>query len=148
MRWEGLPTVPAKNADIRGLRIGLPSNYYFDALDLEVAESVRRAVQTAAALGARIVDIKVPDIGALNVVGRVLLLAEATSVHQEHLNRRGDIGVDVLSLLDQGRLIRGPIMWMRRGCGGFIAGNFRSCGARSIAFLRRRRRRRLRRSGR
>src|SRR5487761_2767466 len=32
------------------------------------------AVQTAAALGARIVDIKVPDIDGLNVVGRVLLL--------------------------------------------------------------------------
>jgi aspartyl-tRNA(Asn)/glutamyl-tRNA(Gln) amidotransferase subunit A len=69
---------------------------------------VRTAVQTAAALGARIVDIKVPDIDALNVVGRILLLAEATSSHQQHLlNRRADIGTDVLSLLDQGRLIRG-----------------------------------------
>jgi aspartyl-tRNA(Asn)/glutamyl-tRNA(Gln) amidotransferase subunit A len=95
-----------KSTDIRGLRIGLPSNYYFDSLDLEVSESVRTAVQTAAALGARIVDIKVPDIGALNVVGRMLLLAEATSVHSAHLNRRGDIGPDVLTLLDQGRLIR------------------------------------------
>jgi len=102
----GAAAIPAKNADIRGLRVGLPVNYYFDALDLEVSESVRTAVQTAAALGARIVDIKVPDIGALNVVGRMLLLAEATSVHQHHLNRRGDIGVDVLTLLDQGRLIR------------------------------------------
>jgi aspartyl-tRNA(Asn)/glutamyl-tRNA(Gln) amidotransferase subunit A len=85
----------------------LPLNYYFDALDLEVAESVRKAVQTAAALGARIVDINVPDIDALNVIGRVLLLAEATSVHRENLlNRRADIGADVVTLLDQGRLIR------------------------------------------
>lgn len=99
--------VPPKNVDIKGLRIGLPQNYYFDKLDLEVAESVRKAVQTAAALGARIVDIKVPDIDALNVVGRVLLLAEATSVHLPHLDRRADIGADVLTLLDQGRLIRG-----------------------------------------
>jgi aspartyl-tRNA(Asn)/glutamyl-tRNA(Gln) amidotransferase subunit A len=99
--------VPPKSADIRGLRIGLPLNYYFDALDLEVAESVRKAVQTAAALGARIVDINVPDIDALNVIGRVLLLAEATSVHRENLlNRRADIGADVVTLLDQGRLIR------------------------------------------
>lgn len=99
--------VPPKSADIRGLRIGLPLNYYFDALDLEVAESVRKAVQTAAALGARIVDINVPDIDALNVIGRVLLLAEATSVHRKNLlNRRADIGADVVTLLDQGRLIR------------------------------------------
>jgi aspartyl-tRNA(Asn)/glutamyl-tRNA(Gln) amidotransferase subunit A len=100
--------VPPKNSDIHGLRVGLPGNYYFDALDPEVAASVRTAVQTAAAFGARIVDIRVPDIGALNVVGRMLLLAEATSVHLEHVTtRRGDIGLDVLTLLDQGRLIRG-----------------------------------------
>jgi aspartyl-tRNA(Asn)/glutamyl-tRNA(Gln) amidotransferase subunit A len=106
----GLATgyVPPQNADIRGLRIGLPVNYYFDKLDMEVAESVRAAVQTAAALGARIIDVKVPDVDALNVIGRVLLLAEATSVHREHLlNRRAEIGADVRTLLDQGRLIRG-----------------------------------------
>jgi aspartyl-tRNA(Asn)/glutamyl-tRNA(Gln) amidotransferase subunit A len=104
----GGPSVDLKSTEIRGLRIGLPSNYYFDKLDLEVSESVRTAVQTAAALGARIIDIKVPDIDAINVVGRMLLLAEATSVHLEHAtNRRSDIGPDVLTLLDQGRLIRG-----------------------------------------
>ena len=100
--------VPPKNVDIHGVRIGLPVNYYFEKLDLEVAESVRTAVQTAAAFGARIVDIKVPDIDALNIVGRVLLLAEATSVHRNNLlHRRADIGADVVTLLDQGRLIRG-----------------------------------------
>jgi aspartyl-tRNA(Asn)/glutamyl-tRNA(Gln) amidotransferase subunit A len=100
--------VPPKNVDIHGLRVGLPVNYYFEKLDPEVAESVRTAVQTAAAFGARIVDIKVPDIDALNVVGRMLLLAEATSVHRDNLlNRRSDIGADVVTLLDQGRLIRG-----------------------------------------
>jgi aspartyl-tRNA(Asn)/glutamyl-tRNA(Gln) amidotransferase subunit A len=99
--------VPPQGVDIRGLRIGLPANYYFDKLDLEVGEAVRRAVQTAAALGARIVDVKVPDMDQLNVIGRVLLLAEATSVHEQDLKRRGDIGSDVLTLLDQGRLIRG-----------------------------------------
>jgi aspartyl-tRNA(Asn)/glutamyl-tRNA(Gln) amidotransferase subunit A len=100
--------VPPKNVDIHGLRVGLPVNYYFERLDPEVAESVRKAVQTAAAFGARIVDIKVPDIDALNVVGRMLLLAEATSVHRDNLlHRRADIGADVVTLLDQGRLIRG-----------------------------------------
>jgi aspartyl-tRNA(Asn)/glutamyl-tRNA(Gln) amidotransferase subunit A len=104
----GGPAIDLKSTDIRGLRIGLPVNYYFDALDLEVSESVRTAVQTAAALGARVVEIKVPDIDELNVIARVLLLAEAASAHEEHLiNRRADIGPDVLTLLDQGRLIRG-----------------------------------------
>ncbi|PYT15358.1 MAG: Asp-tRNA(Asn)/Glu-tRNA(Gln) amidotransferase GatCAB subunit A [Acidobacteria bacterium] len=97
--------VPPAQAYIRGLRIGLPQNYYFDRIDVEVHAAVRTAVQTAAALGATIVDVRVPDIDALNVVGRVLLLSEAVSVLRPHLGRRADFGTDVLALLDQGRLI-------------------------------------------
>jgi len=97
--------VPPAGVDIRGLRIGLPQNYYFDRLDLEVAGAVRGAVQTAAALGARIVEIRVPDIEGLNTVARVLLLVEAVSNLRPYLDRRGDFGADVLALLDQGRLI-------------------------------------------
>ena len=99
--------VPAATVDIRGLRIGLPQNYYFDRLDLEVAGAVRGAVQTAAALGAKIVDVRVPDIEGLNTVARVLLLVEAVSNLGPHLGRRADFGADVLALLDQGRCISG-----------------------------------------
>ena len=95
------------HGDIHGVRIGLPMNYYFDRLDSEVAAAVRSAVQTAAALGARIVEIRVPDIDAINTVGRVLLLVEAVSNLGPHLARRGDFGSDVLALLDQGRLVSG-----------------------------------------
>jgi aspartyl-tRNA(Asn)/glutamyl-tRNA(Gln) amidotransferase subunit A len=97
--------VPPAQPDIRGLRIGLPQNYYLDRLEPEVAAGVRTAVQSAAALGARIVDIHVPDIDAINVVGRVLLLVEAVSNLRPHLSRRADFGPDVLALLDQGRLV-------------------------------------------
>ncbi len=99
--------VPPAHVDVRGLRIGLPENFYFDRLDLDVAAAVRNAVQTAAALGARIVDVRVPDIDALNTVGRVLLLVEAVSNLRPHLHRRQDFGADVLALLDQGRLLSG-----------------------------------------
>jgi aspartyl-tRNA(Asn)/glutamyl-tRNA(Gln) amidotransferase subunit A len=99
--------IPPAQVDIRGMRIGLPENFYFERLDLEVAGAVRTAVQTAAALGARIVDVRVPDIAALNVVGRMLQLPEATAVYRRYLERRSDFGADVLALLDQGRLISG-----------------------------------------
>jgi aspartyl-tRNA(Asn)/glutamyl-tRNA(Gln) amidotransferase subunit A len=99
--------IPPAHVDIRGLRIGLPENFYFDRLDLDVAGAVRNAVQTAAALGARIVDVRVPDIGALNTVGRVLLLVEAVSNLRPYLSQREKFGSDVLALLDQGRLLSG-----------------------------------------
>src|SRR5579864_8139006 len=99
--------VPPEHVDLRGVRIGLPQNFYFDRLDLDVAGAVRKVVQTAAALGARMVDIRVPDMDAVNTVGRILLLVEAVANLRAHLDRRGDFGADVLALLDQGRLISG-----------------------------------------
>jgi aspartyl-tRNA(Asn)/glutamyl-tRNA(Gln) amidotransferase subunit A len=99
--------VPPAKVDIRGLRIGLPKNFYFDRLDLDVAGAVRNVVQTAAALGARMVEVRVPDIDALNTVGRVILLVEAVANLHPYLARRADFGADVLALLDQGRLVSG-----------------------------------------
>jgi aspartyl-tRNA(Asn)/glutamyl-tRNA(Gln) amidotransferase subunit A len=52
--------------------------------------------------------VSVPDIDALNAVARVILLAEASAVMEPHLDRRHLIGPDVLSLLDQGRLLPAP----------------------------------------
>jgi aspartyl-tRNA(Asn)/glutamyl-tRNA(Gln) amidotransferase subunit A len=97
--------VPPPDVDIRGVRIGLPENFYFDRLDAEVARAVRTAVQSAGALGARVIHVRVPDMEAVNVAGRVIQLAEATAVLRPYLGRRGDFGADVLALLDQGRLI-------------------------------------------
>lgn len=99
--------VPPPGVDVRGLRIGLPENFYFDRLDQDVAGAVRNAVQTAAALGARIVDVRVTDLDAINTVGRILLLVEAVANLRPYLHRRADFGADVLALLDQGRLLSG-----------------------------------------
>jgi aspartyl-tRNA(Asn)/glutamyl-tRNA(Gln) amidotransferase subunit A len=97
--------VPPSNADIRGLRVGLPKNYFFDRLDPEVAGAVRTAFQTAAALGGNIVEIGLPDMEALNTIGRLVLLVEAATALRPYLHRRTEFGRDVLALLDQGRLI-------------------------------------------
>jgi aspartyl-tRNA(Asn)/glutamyl-tRNA(Gln) amidotransferase subunit A len=97
--------VPPAHVDIRGLRVGVPRNFFFDRLDPQVERAVRKAIDTAAALGAVIHEVHVPDMGAVNTVGRVLLLAEAVSVLRPHLDRRADFGTDVLALPDQGRLI-------------------------------------------
>ncbi len=99
------PDYHSEAPDLAELRIGLPRNYYLEKLDIETGLAVRRAFQSAAALGARIVEVDVPDIAALNTIGRVLLLAEATTALRPHLHRRAEFGADVLALLDQGSLI-------------------------------------------
>jgi aspartyl-tRNA(Asn)/glutamyl-tRNA(Gln) amidotransferase subunit A len=89
-----------------GKKIGVPRNFYFEKLDAEVEAATRKALTVFEELGAQLVDIEVPDIEEFNAVARLILLAEASSVHVRRLQeRRQDFGDDVRSLFDQGRFI-------------------------------------------
>jgi len=88
-----------------GMRIGVPKNFYLDRVAPEMLAAYRKCVQTAAGLGAQVTEVKVPDIVALNTIGRVILLAEASALMEPHLGDRSKFGDDVLALFDQGRLI-------------------------------------------
>ena len=94
-----------ENISIRDLRIGLPENFYFDRVEPATAQAVRRIAETAVTLGARIIPIRVPDISAINTIGRIILLSEASALMERHLAHRENFGTDVLALLDQGRLL-------------------------------------------
>jgi aspartyl-tRNA(Asn)/glutamyl-tRNA(Gln) amidotransferase subunit A len=97
--------VPSPRADLRGMRIGVPENFFVERIAPEVMLSFRAAVQTAAALGAHVTEIKLPDGEALNVVGRIAQLSEVSALLARYLDRRSEIGRDILVLLEQGRLI-------------------------------------------
>lgn len=97
--------LPPAACSIRDVRIGIPQNFYFDRLDPDVDKAVRAMAATAESLGARVIPVRVPDIAALNTVGRVILLAEASAVMEKYLTNRDNFGADVLALLDQGRLL-------------------------------------------
>jgi aspartyl-tRNA(Asn)/glutamyl-tRNA(Gln) amidotransferase subunit A len=87
-------------------RIGLPSNYYFQYVEPDVAQAVRAAVEKLRSLGAEILDVEIPEIDDFTVLSRLILLPEATAVHHQRLKtRRADIGPDVLALLDQGQFV-------------------------------------------
>ena len=43
-----------------------------------------------------------PDLDEINAIGRLILLAEAASVFAPYLDRRDDIGADVLALIEAG----------------------------------------------
>jgi aspartyl-tRNA(Asn)/glutamyl-tRNA(Gln) amidotransferase subunit A len=97
--------VPPAEPSIRGLRIGLPENFYFERLDGEVDAAVRGALRAAEALGAHVVPLRVPDMAALNTAALMVLLAEASALMEPQREHRDQFGPDVLALLDQGRLL-------------------------------------------
>ncbi len=96
---------PGKVAGLQGIRVGRPSNFYFDRLAPSVRARVDRSFELAASLGAEVIHLKVPDVEEWNAVARVVLLAEASAALEPHLSRRDQFAPDVLTLLDQGRLL-------------------------------------------
>jgi aspartyl-tRNA(Asn)/glutamyl-tRNA(Gln) amidotransferase subunit A len=104
-RPSSLPEFPDQPS-LRGKKIGVPRNFYFEKLNPDVETAVRDALRVLESLGANLVEVQVPDIEEVNTIARLILLAEASSVHRRRLEqRREDFGGDVRSLLDQGRFI-------------------------------------------
>ena len=96
---------PAVIPSLKGRRIGIPENGFFDRAWPEVKNGVKVLAGKARELGAEVIPVTLPDLDQLNTVARLLLLAEATAAHSANLSKREMYGPDVLALLDQGRLI-------------------------------------------
>jgi aspartyl-tRNA(Asn)/glutamyl-tRNA(Gln) amidotransferase subunit A len=95
--------MPPVDASLKGLRIGWPVNFFFDRVQPDVASAVGRAGRLAEDSGAHVITIQLPDMQAMNTVGRVILLCEASAV----LGRvdRESLGEDVRLLVEQGLLL-------------------------------------------
>ena len=104
-RHPAEPYLPPAEASLAGVRIGVPGNYYFDAVDPAAEKAVEAMASAARQLGAVVEPVRVPDIAQYNVVARIILLSEASALMERRLGRREDFGADVLALLDQGRFI-------------------------------------------
>lgn len=91
---------------VKGLRIGVPSNYYFERLDPDVERNARDAIARLKAEGAELVDVALPLTDRIMPVEFGLLLPEAAAYHHEMLRTRRDLyEPDVLALLEAGELM-------------------------------------------
>jgi aspartyl-tRNA(Asn)/glutamyl-tRNA(Gln) amidotransferase subunit A len=99
----GQSYMPPRNASLKGVRVGWPGNFFFDRVQPEVASAVGRAARLTEEAGAHVITVGMPDVQAINTVGRMILLCEASSV----LGRKPleDFGQDVRLLVEQGLLI-------------------------------------------
>ncbi|MGA5412241.1 amidase [Streptomyces pseudogriseolus] len=91
--------------DLRGLKVGVPRNHYFDRVTPEVEESVRGAIDRLAELGAELVDVEIPMARYLQAVQWGLMVPEATAYHERSLRVAPDLyTADVRILLEAGAL--------------------------------------------
>ncbi len=91
--------------DLRGLRVGVPRNHYFDRVTPDVEEAVRGAIERLAELGAELVDVEIPMARHLQAVQWGLMVPEATAYHERSLrDTPGLYAADVRVLLEAGAL--------------------------------------------
>ena len=92
---------------LRGLKMGIPSNHYFEMLDPEVEGRVQRAIAALEELGAELQEI---DLPAMRYVGalRIAAMADAVVTHEPFLkSNREDYGPDVLYRTIPGQFVLG-----------------------------------------
>ena len=95
--------VAATRQPIKGLTIGIPSAFYVDDLDPEVARVLEATIETLKGEGARMVQVELPDQRQLTAACQIVLAAEAAAFHKRWMiERPQDYGPQVLMRLQNG----------------------------------------------
>ena len=96
----------ATKGSIKGLRIGVPTAFYVDDLDSEVARILEETIATLQKEGAEIVKVELPDQRQLTAACQLVLATEAAAFHKRWMiERPQDYGAQVLMRLQNGLAI-------------------------------------------
>jgi aspartyl-tRNA(Asn)/glutamyl-tRNA(Gln) amidotransferase subunit A len=87
--------VGALGGNVRGLRIGVPRNYFFDEVDEEIVRAFDEALGTLRKLGAEVRDLTIPAFD-LSRSFFLILAAEAYAYHQHDLKAHPELYGEVL----------------------------------------------------
>ena len=73
-----------------GLRIGVPTDYFYDIATDEVRALMERSLDVFRAAGTEVVEVSVPDIARINHLSNVVLSSEAAAIHETWIAGRPD----------------------------------------------------------
>jgi aspartyl-tRNA(Asn)/glutamyl-tRNA(Gln) amidotransferase subunit A len=71
------------DGDLRGQRIGVPTNVFFDGADAPVVAAIEAALEVLKARGATVIPIKLPVMDAVAAFGSIVSRVEAATIHAE-----------------------------------------------------------------
>jgi aspartyl-tRNA(Asn)/glutamyl-tRNA(Gln) amidotransferase subunit A len=96
----------ATRGSVKGFRIGVPTAFYVDDLDTEVARVLDETIATLKKQGAEIVQVELPDQRQLTAACQLVLAAEAAAFHKRWMiERPQDYGPQFLMRLQNGLAI-------------------------------------------
>jgi aspartyl-tRNA(Asn)/glutamyl-tRNA(Gln) amidotransferase subunit A len=92
--------------DVRGLRVGVPADFFFDHVTAEVEASVRTAVGVLEGLGAQVREVSTPYPDQVIGAEWAIVMPEAAAYHQDALRASADLyRPETRLLLEAGELI-------------------------------------------
>jgi aspartyl-tRNA(Asn)/glutamyl-tRNA(Gln) amidotransferase subunit A len=96
----------ATRGSLKGIKIGVPTAFYVDDLDGEVARVLDETMATLRQEGAEIVKVELPDQRQLTAACQLVLATEAAALHKRWMiERPQDYGAQVLMRLQNGLAI-------------------------------------------
>jgi len=111
------PQVPRALQTLRGLRIGIPREYFYDPLAPDVLRAVQAAADLLEADGAVTREVSIAGIEHSAALQFATLCSEATAIHWNRLvNMPQTLGEDVRVRLEIGQFF--PAIWYTRAQGG------------------------------
>jgi aspartyl-tRNA(Asn)/glutamyl-tRNA(Gln) amidotransferase subunit A len=85
----------ALGRDVRGVRIGVVRNYFFEGVDPEIERAFEESMATLRRLGAEVRDVTIPSLAATHSF-LLILLAEAYAYHERDLRAHPELYGEVL----------------------------------------------------
>lgn len=78
----------ALTGKIKGLKIGVPANYYYDGATTDISRCMQQSLDVFRSLGARVIKVTVPDPQRLFHLSNVISQSESATVHARWLRER------------------------------------------------------------
>jgi len=78
----------ALDGNIKGMRIGVPTTYFFDGADDEIVAAVEKAVSLLKEAGAEIIELPLPHMDAVSTYGSIVSRCESAAIHGEWMRKR------------------------------------------------------------
>ena len=100
--------LPRLHNGVKGLTIGLPSNYFFENVDPEIDTLVREGAAVFEGLGAELVEIDLPGAEEAQQQATVQIYCDAANYHRQRLENEPDgFSQPVFDRMSRGLDIRG-----------------------------------------
>jgi aspartyl-tRNA(Asn)/glutamyl-tRNA(Gln) amidotransferase subunit A len=81
----------AMTGSIKGLKIGVPTNYFFEHDNPEVDKTVRGAIDQLKSMGATIVEVEVPHAKYASSAGWIIAMADAACFHEKRMRETPEL---------------------------------------------------------